>query len=303
MSTQPTRLHRLGRPLRGFTLIELLVVIAIIAILAAILFPVFQSVRENARRTACLSNEKQIGLGVMQYIQDADEHYPICSYAAPGQALMCWPNFIQPYVKNWRIFRCPDAGKDPFGMWGSGTLGDGSKDANGVVGAGWWEWGGSYAMNVDYLNPQPNCAGGMPNSLFGTPISDAQLDSASNTVFAVDCKVEVGSGGTYPYMYFAESPAVYTAPIACEVYGAWGVGEFPDTPTYSSEPLSSTGAVSVRHSGGTNVIFCDGHAKYLTPGKLAAGTNWHQGITAPNIQITDITQYLWSLRKAGPNDL
>jgi len=59
---------------RGFTLIELLVVI--IAILAAILFPVFQKVRENARRTACLSNMKQIGLSVLQYNQDNDEKGP-----------------------------------------------------------------------------------------------------------------------------------------------------------------------------------------------------------------------------------
>ncbi|WP_395141887.1 type II secretion system protein [Armatimonas sp.] len=65
---------------KGFTLIELLVVIAIIAILAAILFPVFAQARDKARATACLSNTKQLSLGVMMYAQDYDETLPVIGY-------------------------------------------------------------------------------------------------------------------------------------------------------------------------------------------------------------------------------
>ena len=62
---------------RGFTLIELLVVIAIIAILAGILFPTFARARENARRIACISNMKQIGIAMAMYSHDTDGHWPM----------------------------------------------------------------------------------------------------------------------------------------------------------------------------------------------------------------------------------
>jgi len=91
---------------RGFTLIELLVVIAIIAILAAILFPVFARARENARRTSCGSNIRQIALGIKQYSQDNDELYP--NVANPsGQTPTGWADAIQPYLKSVQILQCP----------------------------------------------------------------------------------------------------------------------------------------------------------------------------------------------------
>jgi prepilin-type N-terminal cleavage/methylation domain-containing protein len=114
---------------RAFTLIELLVVIAIISILAAILFPVFARARENARRASCMNNLKQIGLGVMQYVQDNDEKLPI--HAANGSTSII--NFanaavagaaagqnvyyaIYPYTKSWQILTCPSAasGASPY---------------------------------------------------------------------------------------------------------------------------------------------------------------------------------------------
>src|ERR1700753_3617776 len=103
----------------GFTLIELLVVIAIIAILAAILFPVFAQAREKARQISCLSNEKQIGLAFMQYIQDYDETYPHQQFAPPsGSPWYVWEEAINPYIKtaahHGDVFRCPS---NPLGTY------------------------------------------------------------------------------------------------------------------------------------------------------------------------------------------
>ncbi len=90
----------------GFTLIELLVVIAIIAILAAILFPVFARAREKARANNCLSNVKQIALGMLMYANDYDETFPHASNP-PATWTPYWRTRIYPYVKNAQLFKCP----------------------------------------------------------------------------------------------------------------------------------------------------------------------------------------------------
>ena len=94
----------------GFTLIELLVVIAIIAILAAILFPVFARAREKARQTSCLSNIKQISLGILMYAQDYDEKFQnLGMCGAPAGAPQKWWDCTLPYTKNNQIYLCPSA--------------------------------------------------------------------------------------------------------------------------------------------------------------------------------------------------
>lgn len=103
--------YSLMKSRRAFTLIELLVVIAIIALLAAILFPVFARARENARKSSCLNNTKQMGIALLSYAQDFDETYTL-NDGPTGR----WADRLQPYVKSQQIFLCPSTSASTPGL-------------------------------------------------------------------------------------------------------------------------------------------------------------------------------------------
>lgn len=121
---------------KGFTLIELLVVIAIISILAAILFPVFGRARENARRSSCQSNLKQIALGFIQYYQDYDERFPMSK--GTGDGANHWAHgSLQPYLKSKQVLRCPSdtSTEFPGGTHDARSADSGLTDAENAFGS------------------------------------------------------------------------------------------------------------------------------------------------------------------------
>lgn len=101
---------------RAFTLIELLVVIAIIAILASILFPVFAQAKQAAKKTADLSNLKQIGIGLMLYAGDNDDRGPMVKMMGAHQ--ITWVDELQPYARERLLNRSP---LDSSPYWASGA--------------------------------------------------------------------------------------------------------------------------------------------------------------------------------------
>ncbi len=98
---------------KAFTLIELLVVIAIIAILAAILFPVFAQAKASAKATACMSNQRNLGLAMHLYVQDYDDTFCLAAYADGGGLPIHWHDMLEPYTKNKDVWLCPGSSVPP----------------------------------------------------------------------------------------------------------------------------------------------------------------------------------------------
>jgi hypothetical protein len=226
----------------------------------------------------------------MLYIQDYDETMPGCFWiTGPPSSFpndkMAWPQLVQPYIKNWPIFRCPTNAKDPFTVW-NGSTGNIKWYYN------WMRWP-SYAMNWNYLNQSQGCNPWLPG---GNPVTLAAIGQPAATVMLTDVKnVGMDSAGWY-VAAMVDSPAALGASDCCTYSnGGWGSGSYGDDPQFVPTP-TYTGQFDARHTGGGNVDWTDGHSKWMTPGALAAGTNWHVGIANTDVIITDRSQYLWDLR-------
>ena len=253
----------------AFTLIELLVVIAIIAILAAILFPVFAQAREKARAISCISNEKQLGIGVMMYSQDYDEAIiPWISCGAScgiAQVDRPWTTRMQPYLKNGAgygvaganpngVMACPSFSKerlyqaaDAADCDGDGSAGSGGiakyVTAGGAVPDGPWMFAHyGIAFQMDKLQslatgaPYPGC--GTANDPCGQ--------------FAGSLLYPAASGGLTRQL----SEVVRPAETSLISDGITVRGSLGYLITFGCEAAKM-------HQEGGNFVFLDGHAKYL----------------------------------------
>jgi prepilin-type N-terminal cleavage/methylation domain-containing protein/prepilin-type processing-associated H-X9-DG protein len=238
-------LYRSSRRI-GFTLIELLVVIAIIAILAAILFPVFAAAREKARQTSCLSNEKQIGLGLIQYSQDNDEMLVKAWYGNggynpsdpnPATVKYKWMDAIYPYVKSTQVFSCPDFNDDLHqGMTGKFV------SFNNLTAPDDTHYG-SYAINAVYWDGNLNDNGvSAPAASMGgtTSLTLSQLAHPATTAWVADGE------GSYQFDWPNVNPPVVNSGST----PSWGQSYRGDN-------------CAARHTRYVNIVWCDGHAKSM----------------------------------------
>lgn len=251
---------------RAFTLIELLVVIAIIAILAAILFPVFAQAREKARQASCLSNVKQIGLGLFMYTQDYDEKMPtafanINAINGGGANYIPYDTQILPYIKNYQIFACPsDATGVP--QVGLGDMWDGSFLVNGrlSIRRSYGYVGRVYTSEHGGNEVDPNT--GMSD--WGNGNSIAAFDAPAETIAITEEWGYHNNGNSDAFGIGTPWGALFTN---CDT---WKLAGRKIPPTGGIDQFSLCGDYTdpdkhpmKGHMDQNNYVFADGHAKTL----------------------------------------
>jgi prepilin-type N-terminal cleavage/methylation domain-containing protein/prepilin-type processing-associated H-X9-DG protein len=229
---------------RAFTLIELLVVMAIIAILAAILFPVFAQAKKSAKKTANISNLRQLALGIQMYALD-NEGYPMMSSPSSFNPRTRWPDYIFPYVKSEDIFRGPLAPEEMF------TKQFAHNQARSY---------GGYGYNYQYLGNSRSMAG---NSMLPFTALDTAIEVPAETVAIADTKGVRNSLGKLTAGEYTIDPPVSSAKGSGKPSGSYGDGA-----ECGMGPWACRSTPSEWHIKRVSIAWCDGHATSLRLNQL-----------------------------------